>query len=220
MKSMSEMVTVHDIESLGLSLSMDREQFYTEQEKVFVETGKPSKMVEVVHVLLFHQDGSLLIQQRSNKKTQNQNLLDKSAGGHIQYGNTPDYTVMVETVQELQVPSITLKNETDFRKTYLLLQKYLNTVAVVQYVGSFDTTLGRLFGDKRVLIANRIHFFLGVYTGAVKNVDREAKGIIFYAFDDLRKEVAETPERFTEDIQFLLREHADDIRSFSLKLNK
>lgn len=216
---MSETITVHDIKNPGLSMSMDREKFYAEQVAEFMRTGEPSKMVEVVHVLLFHQDGTLLIQQRSSKKAQNPNFLDKSVGGHIQYGDAPDYTVMVETVQELQVPSITLKNEMDFQKTYLLLQNYLNTVAVVQYVGTFDTALGRIFDGNRILIANRVHFFLGVYTGAVKNVDQEAKGIIFYSLDDLQKEVAEAPERFTEDLRFLLRECIDEIQTFSQALH-
>ena len=128
---MAETITVHDLDKPGLALPMDRDVFYAEQKAVFEKGKKPTQAVEVVHVLIFHEDGTLLIQQRSNQKAQNADLLDKSIGGHVRYGDQPDYTVMVETVQELQVPSITLRTEADFRKTYLLLRGYISSIPLI-----------------------------------------------------------------------------------------
>ena len=72
---------------------------------------------------MFNSYGEMIIQKRSFDKNHNPGLLDKSIGGHVQFGDTPDYTAMVETIQELQTPSIVLKNENDFVKTFHLLHQ-------------------------------------------------------------------------------------------------
>jgi hypothetical protein len=46
---------------------------------------------------------------------------------------------MVESVQELKVPSIVLRNHTDFIKTYKLLNSYLSSISVVEHMKTIIT---------------------------------------------------------------------------------
>jgi hypothetical protein len=41
---------------------------------------------------------------------------------------------MVESVQELKVPSIVLRNHNDYVKTYNLLKNYLTSTAIIEYI--------------------------------------------------------------------------------------
>ena len=99
-------------------IPMDRKDFYDEQVSEYKENGEPTRAIEVVSILLFNSHGEMIIQKRSFDKNHNPGLLDKSIGGHIQSGDTADYTVMVETIQELQTPSIVLKDKNDLNKLW------------------------------------------------------------------------------------------------------
>jgi len=211
---MAETITTYDLVKPDLALPMERDAFYAEQIKAFETTGKPTKAAGVVAVIIFNELGELLIQQRSSKKNHNAGLFDKSIGGHIQYGDTEEYTVMVETVQELQVPSITLKTDEDFQKTLKVLKEYLNTVAIVKHIDTLIWQLEKVFQVGRIPIANKLHLFFGIYSGAVKNVDREARGVLFYSLEELQKELEKSPERFSDDIHYLMTHRLADMQNF------
>lgn len=138
---------------------MERDDFYTEQ-IALAESGQPTnKYVEVVNVFLFTEHGELIVQKRSREKKHNPNLLDKSMGGHVKCGDTPSLTAMIETVQELQTPSIVLNNKIDFIKTYRTLETYLTTTAIIEYVSTIDVVLPKLINGKIVQVGNRTHIF-------------------------------------------------------------
>ncbi|GEM_PF-6145398 len=90
-------------------------------------------------------------------------MLDKAIGGHIVHGDTPEYTVMVEMIQELQVPSIVLENHEDFEKTILLLSKYTNSIAIVEKIDVKLTNHGRIMNKERIILGNKVHIYFGVY---------------------------------------------------------
>ena len=110
---MNETVNTFLLKNPFESIPMDRKSFYEEQVSEYKKNGEPSRAIEVVNILLFNSQGELIVQKRSFDKNHNPGLLDKSIGGHLRYGDTPDYTVMVETIQELQTPSIVLKDKKD-----------------------------------------------------------------------------------------------------------
>ena len=114
---MSEQVSVCTVDSPFKCFPEDRSAFYTEQVEEFKKKGAPSKAVEIVDVFLFNKSGEFLVQKRSSTKNHNPNLLDKTIGGHVQFGDKPYYTVMIESVQELQTPSIVLNTKEEFNKT-------------------------------------------------------------------------------------------------------
>lgn len=193
---------------------MDRDEFYAEQIKAFQETGAPTKAIDIVDVFIFNSNHELLIQKRNFNKAHNPGLLDKSVGGHVRYEDAPDYTVMVETVQEIQTPSIVLRDQNLFRKTETLLRDYLETVAIVKHHGGEIYHLGKLIKGQRVVIANRVHLYFGIYNGRIRPVDRESKGVLWYSLADLDQEMKKFPETFTEDMHFFLKKFRGDIESF------
>jgi len=217
---MSEIINTYSFSQQEQLIPMDRDDFYAEQ-IALAESGQPTnKYVEIVNVFLFTEHGELIVQKRSRNKKHNPNLLDKSMGGHVRCGDTPNLTAMVETVQELQTPSIVLNNKIDFLKTYRTLEGYLTTTAILQYITTIDRILPKIINAKTVPIGNRAHVFFWIYGGKVKNVDREAKGILYYSIDDLLEEMREFPDTFTQDMHFYMKEFFTEMREFLTTIGK
>jgi isopentenyldiphosphate isomerase len=217
---MAEIINTYSFDHQEQLIPMDRDDFYTEQ-IALAESGQPTnKYVEVVNVFLFTEHGELIVQKRSREKKHNPNLLDKSMGGHVKCGDTPSLTAMIETVQELQTPSIVLNNKIDFIKTYRTLETYLTTTAIIEYVSTIDVVLPKLINGKIVQVGNRTHIFFWVYGGKVKNVDREAKGILYYGLEDLLEEMKEFPDTFTQDMHFYIKNYLPAMREFLATIGK
>ncbi len=201
-------------------IPMDRKDFYDEQVKLFRSGKKPNRAIEVINVIIFNSHGELIIQKRSYNKNHNAGLLDKSIGGHITSGDTPDYTVMVETIQELQIPSIVLKDENDFIKTFHLLGNYLETISLAKhFITTFYTPI-KIINKENIPVANRMHLYFSIYNGRIRPVDREAKGILFYSISELKEEMNLNPETFTDDMHYIMKEYKDDIEKFVKMITK
>jgi len=211
---MSEMINSYPIQDPETLVPMDRKKFYEEQIAIFKETGKPTRAVDAIAILIFNSKGEILLQKRSYDKSHNPGLIDKSMGGHVQYGDAIDYTVMVETVQELHTPSVVLKSKADFDKTYKLLHEYLGTLAIVRHIDSEIRVQIKLIDDEPIDIANRLHMYFGVYDGRVRPADGEAQGVLWYSLEDLDKEMKRFPDTFTHDLGLFLKEYKDEIRKF------
>jgi isopentenyldiphosphate isomerase len=211
---MSDIINTYKLDNTSSLIPMDREEFYREQIEAFKKYGEPTRANETVNILIFNSHGEFTIQKRSLKKNHNPGLLDKSIGGHIQNGDTPDYTVMVETIQELQTPSIVLKNQIEFEKTYKLLRPYLETISITKHMDTVLVRRIKIINNEKIQIANKTHLYLGVYDGRMRPIDREASGILFYSLTELEKEMAKTPEIFTDDLHFLMREYKIEIEKF------
>lgn len=213
---MSEIISTYLLDEPDVVVPMARNEFYKEQVGVFKKTGKPTRAVEIIHVFVFNESGELFVQKRSHDKAHNPGLLDKSIGGHVQEGDPIDYTVMVETVQELQVPSIVLRSEHDFKKTMGLLHSYLNTIAIMKHfhVDTKFHLLDRVMNGEVVTIANKVHLFFGVYGGRIKTVDKEATGVLLYTLDNLAKELETFPDMFTNDLKYYFEHYQKDMKEF------
>ena len=193
---------------------MSRNEFYKEQIEVYKKTGNPSMSVDVVNILMVNKEGELFIQKRSKDKNHNPRLLDKSLGGHVRYGDSIDFTVMIETVQELQVPSIVLKSNKDFIKNYNLLKNYVSIVAIIKHVDTRLLLMPKVFGKEKITIADNVYFFLGLYDGRTKTVDREATGVLNYSLSDLEEEIEQNPSIFADDLAILLEKYKTEICDF------
>jgi isopentenyldiphosphate isomerase len=211
---MGETVIVRELSRPDVELPMDRDEFYREQIRVFKEKGAPTKAVDIIQVFIFNGYGEMLVQKRSFDKNHNPGLLDKSIGGHVKYGDTPDYTVMVETVQELQTPSIVLREEGLFKKTKFLLDDYLDTVAIIEHHGGDICKIGKIIDKERVVAACRVHLYFGIYNGRVRPTDREAKGVLWYTLKELDSEMKKFPDTFTEDTHFFMERYRKDMEGF------
>lgn len=157
---MSEIVTTYLLDDLDQPMPMGRDEFYDSQIECAKKGEKPNRAVAIVDVLLFTLDGEVIIQKRSSNKRHNAGLLDKSLGGHITFGDTPDFTVMTETLQELEIAAIVLDSEEDFKKTFRLLRNHLKNTALVQFVESKTMKLEKKFNEleKEVPILQKYYF--------------------------------------------------------------
>lgn len=211
---MSEMITTYMLTDPEKAIPMDRGDFYSEQIDAYHKTGKPTRAADIIDIFIFNSDNELMIQKRSYNKAHNPGMLDKSIGGHVRWDDTVDYTVMVETVQELQTPSIVLRDRKDFQKTYGVLKSYLDTIALVQYGKTGIYELDKSIGGEVIKIANRVHCFFGLYDGRVRPVDREVKGILWYTLCELDTEMKKFPDTFTYDMHFFLKEYRSAMEDF------
>lgn len=214
---MSEIINTYSLDDLETEIPMDRDAFYKEQVESFKKTGKPSRANDIVDIFIFSLTGEMLVQKRSYDKAFNPGLLDKSIGGHIRYGDGVNYTVMVETVQELQTPSIVLKDDKDFKKTHILLKDYLTTIAIIKHVDSKLYTMKKIFKNEKdgvVEIANKANIFFGIYGGNIRPADREAQGVLFYTLEELDNEMKKFPKTFTNDMHVLMKDLGDDMKKF------
>lgn len=207
---MAEKVQTYLLDDPDTLIPMDRDAFYDEQ----ITLATPTRAVEIVSILIFNEDGELLLQKRARTKRHNPGRIDKSIGGHVTNGDHTEYTVMVETVQELQVPSIVLRNKRDFLKTYDLLGDYLDTIALLQYIDTRFLTFQKTFDGTAHPIANKVHIYLGVYGGRVKTTDREAQGILTYGLEQLEQEMTASPGLFTDDLAVLFTQYRKEIAAF------
>ncbi len=74
----------------------------------------------VIHIHIFNSNGKLYLQKRSEKKDIFPGLWDSSAGGHIDYGESPEKAAIRETKEELGL-SLTCLN---FLGTHIIQTKY------------------------------------------------------------------------------------------------
>ncbi len=140
--------------------------------------------------------------------------MDKSIGGHITAGDNAPFTAMVETVQELQVPSIVLNNEIDYQKTHNILKDYLKTVAILKHIKTDFIEIPKIIQKESITIGNKTHIYFWLYDGRVKTVDNEAKWILFYDLEELESELEEFPNTFTNDLKHYYKQYKDDIKEF------
>lgn len=202
---------MNDPESL---MPMKRDEFYEEQIKIFKLTGNPTRACDIIDIFIFNSDGDVLVQKRSKNKNHNPGLFDKSIGGHVKYDDTYSHTVMVETVQELQTPSIVLRNKKDFEKTIDVLAEYTETIAIIKHNDTEIHRLPKILNGEKIDILNRVHLYFGVYDGRTRPVDKEAQGVLYYKFDDLLEEMETRPDMFTDDLHILIQKYEKEMREF------
>ncbi len=211
---MSEIINTYLLDDFETSLPMNRDAFYVEQIRSFEKSGKPSRAADIIAIFIFNRAGELLIQKRSYTKNHNPGLLDKSIGGHIRYGDTPDFTVMVEAVQELQTPSIVLKDIADFDKALQLLREYLHTIAVVYHVKTKLFTFEQIIQKEKIIVANKVHMYFGIYDGSIRPVDGEAKGVLWYSLPELAQEMDTVPQTFSHAMHVYMNELHGEMEKF------
>lgn len=214
MINMAEIVPTYLLKDLDQVIPMDRDEFYDEQIEVYKRTGKPSRAVADIKALLFNSHKEAILQKRSHIKRHNPYLLDKTIGGHIRFGDTPNYTLQAETLEELSIPAIVLSSNEDFKKSYRLLKDYLDRSALVQFIDSRTANLKKRIEGEVIEIATKYNFYIGVYGGTIRPADREAAGVMFYSLSNLDQEMKNHPEQFTDELGFFLTKYSSKIEEF------
>ncbi|MDR2524509.1 MAG: hypothetical protein LBC95_03170 [Candidatus Nomurabacteria bacterium] len=213
---MDEEIIISPLANLYENKTHSRKKFYDEQFSPKGDGLKPPELaVHIASVLLVGIDGSIVLQKRSSGKRHNPSLIDKTLGGHIRHGDSVNYTVMVETIQELSVPSVVLDDAAELRKTLELLRSHIETIAMIYKKTTRPWQLDKIVDGQVYHINNVVHLYFGVYGGRMRPADCEASGILYYdSLKQLEEEIASNPDIFTDDLRKLCAEYHDDILEF------
>ncbi|MBU1974930.1 MAG: NUDIX domain-containing protein, partial [Nanoarchaeota archaeon] len=109
----AELLEVYDLEG-NLIRTQQRADFYKEIKEEFKNTGKITKQVKRITLILMTSNGRIYIQKRSDEKKENPGLYDKTVGGNCRAGHTWYMTVVQECHEELGFPAVVLTDD-EFR---------------------------------------------------------------------------------------------------------
>ncbi|MBC8494741.1 NUDIX domain-containing protein [archaeon] len=201
---MSEKLEIYDLNGTLLGLQ-DRHEFYKEIEAEYEQTGKITKKVKSIRLLLMNSKGNLYIQLRSDEKERNPGLFDKTIGGHLKVGHTWDLTVVKECHEELGFPAVVLTDE-EFRMAFDATDlKIIGLVRKLEHMENFLSVNDlRKERFEQPFITT---FYLGYYDGSINFCDGESTGIQVYSLKKLQAAIKKNPAQFTEDLKFMIKRY-------------
>jgi len=202
---MQELLEIYDLEGNLIEIKK-RDDFYSEIRKEFYEKGKISKKIKTVRILLMNSDGRIYLQKRSKLKNENPGLYDKTIGGHVEKGHSYDMTAIKECAEELGFPMTILSSE-EFDKAIQVTD--LSIVGIfkkVDYISNFISK--RVVKDGSAFILPFMtNIYVGYYNGAIRFIDGESAGIEVFSLDELKNNIASDPNKFTDDLKFMIKEY-------------
>ena len=206
---MSEKLEVYDLDENLIEVK-DRDEFYKEIKEEFKKTGKITKQIKRVLLLLMNSKGKIAIQRRDSSKKENSGLYDKTIGGHVEEGASYEMTLIKECAEELGFPASVL-DEGDFsrssKKTDL---KVVGILKEIDYNSNFEST--RIAEDGKKFIQPYMQtVYIGYYDGPLQFIDGESSGIQLYTVVELENEIKNNPNYFTEDLKVLFEKYKDEL---------
>ena len=201
---MKELLEVYDLDNNLIGIQ-ERNPFYEEIRKEFKKTGKITKQVKAVRLILMNSSGRIYIQKRSYIKKENPNLYDKTVGGHVMAGHTWYMTVVRECHEELGFPAVVL-SEDEFRTALGVTDlSIIGLFRRVDYVTNFISVRKIKGGEFRQPYITS--FYIGYYDGAIRFCDGESTGIEVFTLKQFKKRIKDEPDLFTEDIKFMIEKY-------------
>lgn len=204
-----EKLEVFDLKGKFLKIQ-DRATFYSEIKDEFLKNKKITRKIKSIRLLLMNSDGRIYLQKRSNLKTENPGLYDKTVGGHVLPGESWNITVVRECAEELGFPVVILNN--DFKNAVKTVDlKIIGIFKQVDEIANFESVRINKNGNK--FIQPYISaFFVGYYDGAIRFADGESSGVEVFSLKELEAEIKNNPAKFTEDIKFMIKNYKQHIK--------
>ena len=202
---MAEDLEIYDLNS-NLIGTQDRQEFYDEIKKEFKKTGKITKKVKTIKLLLLNSFGRIYLQKRSKDKQENPNLYDKTVGGHISAGDSFEMTVVRECAEELGFPAVVLP-QNEFDKAIKVTD--LSVVGIfreIEDLKDFDSVRISKDGSK-IIQPMMTKIYIGYYNGKIGFMDGESSGVQTFSLDELKQTLDDNPNNFTEDVKFMVEKY-------------
>ncbi len=178
----------------------------------YTKKGESSIGVSAIHVWLVRSSGAdedpiFILQERSDNKR-----LDKTIGGHISSGLTPDQTVEMEASEEMG--GVSLKIVTALGKK-ALEGVDLSREAVAAQIGVDPWQKSGRYdraGDYYEK-PTRTYSYVGFYDGDLETIksDFEVNYFVEMSYSQIQREIQENPDRFTPDLKNLIDGIADRV---------
>jgi isopentenyldiphosphate isomerase len=202
---MKELLEIYNLKSQITGIQ-ERSEFYKEIKEEFKRTGKITKKVRIIRLLLLTSEGRIYIQKRSETKEENPSLYDKTIGGHIKAGHTWDLTVVQECHEELGFPAVVLSDD-EFRMAVGATDlKIIGLFRKVDYIPNLISIRKTKEGDdfKQPYMCS---FYIGYYDGSIRFCDGESTGIEVMTLEQLKNKIKAYPEMFAEDLKFMIKRY-------------
>jgi len=207
---MSEKLEIYDLDENLIEVK-DRDEFYKEIKEEFQKTGKITKQVKRVLLLLMNSQGKVVLQRRTFSKRENSGLFDKTIGGHVEEGASYDVTLIKECAEELGFP-VSILDKSDFsrasKKTDL---KVVGIFKEIDYNSNFKST--RIAEDGKKFIQPYMQtVYMGYYDGSLQFIDGESSGIQLYTIKELEDVIKSNPNDFTDDLKILFEKYKNILK--------
>jgi len=204
---MDEELEIFDLKGRSIGYK-NRKDFYNEIKEEFIKNNKITMKVKTIRLLLMNSKGRIYLQKRSKEKEENANLYDKTIGGHVSKGDTFNITVIRECAEELGFPAAVLP-EKEFEKAIKVTDlSIIGLFKKVETISNFESVRISRNGDKFIQ-PTISKMYVGYYDGAIRFVDGESSGIEVFSLKDLEKEIKKNPEKFTQDLIFMIKRYAE-----------
>lgn len=199
---MSEKFEVYNLDSELIGI-WDRGEFYNEIKSEFEKTGKITKKVKSIRLIFMNSKGRIYLQKRSKIKMDNPGLYDKTVGGHVAAGDSYNTTVIKECAEELGFPAAIL-TDNEFEKS--IRNVHLDIIGIFKEIENISDFESKRFMEngKKYTQPYMTSMYIGYYDGPIKFIDGESSGIEIFSLDELKREIKTNPEKFTEDIKFMV----------------
>ena len=202
---MAEKLEVYDLKDNLIEVK-ERSKFYSEIKEEFTETGKVTRQVKSIRLLLMNSQGRIYLQKRSKLKNENPGLYDKTVGGHVSAEDTYNMTTIRECAEELGFPASILPPKEFARAIKVTDLSIVGIFKKVDHISNFLSTRITRKGDKFIQ-PYMTNIYIGYYDGAIRFVDGESSGIEVFSLEELKQEIKDNPTKFTEDLKFMINKY-------------
>ncbi len=204
---MSEKLEIFDLDNEPIAIQ-DRKDYELEIFNEYQSTGAITKKVKAIRLVLMTSQGRIYLQKRSRSKKTNPGLLDKTIGGHVSAGHSYSLTVVKECAEELGFPSSVL-DTAEFKKAAKVTN--MQIIGIIRLIEILDDFVSkRELGEGNFLLQPYITgIYYGYYDGPIRFVDGESCGIESFSLEELKTELTNHPERFTDDLRFMIEKYGD-----------
>jgi isopentenyldiphosphate isomerase len=201
---MNELLEVYSTKGKPLGRIKEKDSFHEKMKKEYLKYGKVSIKHKHARALLLTTNGKLILQRRSKWKGDNPGLWDKSIGGHTFNHETYDFTIVRECAEELRIPSTVVKKQ-DLKNSLKLIDLNIMAILFLLKIEKNDLSVrkeknGRIWKEPAITA-----YYLGYYDGPIRFKPVESSGFRVSSLEEIEDEMKKTPEIFTEDMFYILK---------------
>jgi len=194
---------------------MEKNKFHQTQKEEFFEKGEVTTRHKAVRLILMNSNGRIILQRRSKWKGDNAGMWDKTIGGHVTKGDSFDLTMLKECAEELGIPA-TIVDKSEFENSATTTD--LHVLGILKKLSYLDCDSSRKQKDGKIWVEpSLVQFYMGYYDGTIRFVDKESCGIQVFSLDELKEELKENPNAFTDDVRYILEKFENYIKPIKPK---
>jgi len=151
-------------------------------------------------------------------KRKNPYKLHTTVGGHINWGEKPEFSLVHECLEELGAPAL-LFSRSEYSEAVKKLRGYNRKAAVVYEVKEYFRNFSDSGIQERRDIKDRIWLYFGLYDGPIETPDRHSAGYEWIDFRTLEAEIRANPQQFTSGLIAYCEELREEMKAFVKKFS-